>query len=59
MGTTFQLTSGRMNRSKKYTILSGFNETFLKFQFMIQMCGFAVIVQPLLNVLGIIHVSNA
>lgn len=55
MGTKPQLTSRRMNRSKKHTVWSGLNWNFRNFALIIQMCGFAVIVQPLLNVLGIIQ----
>lgn len=55
MGTEFQLTSRRMNRSKKYTVFSGLNWNFRNFTLLIPTCGFAVIVQPLLDVLGIIQ----
>lgn len=55
MDTEFQFTSRRMSRSKKYTVLSGLNWNFRNFALIIQTCGFAVIVQPLLNVLGIIQ----
>lgn len=55
MSTKLQLTSRRMNRSKKYAVLSGLNWNFRNFALVIQTCGFAVIVQPLLNVLSIIQ----
>lgn len=55
MGTKLQLTSRGMNRGKKYTVLSGLNWNFRNFALIIQMCGLAIIVQPLLNALGIIQ----
>lgn len=55
MGTEFQFASRRTNRSKKYTVLSGLNWNFRNFALIIPTCGFAMVVQPLLNVLGIVQ----